>query len=86
MNAMLVDCFYHDGRGRRSRRSTIYNLKSFIVATDYFNTDVSHRRGNLKHLLFLRPQVFMFDTEEKLRTKDWARSGKVVWVKPLLFA
>jgi hypothetical protein len=35
-----------------------------LAAIDYFNPDDSHAPENLKHLLFVRPQVFKFTPEE----------------------
>lgn len=35
-----------------------------LASVDYFNPDDEHTPGNLKHLVFIKPQVFMFTPEE----------------------
>lgn len=48
-----------------------------IEAVEYFNPDDSQTQENLKHIFFVRPQVFMFTPEEvyshSTTAVDWSR-------------
>jgi hypothetical protein len=61
---ILRESFYHDGRGPELKRVHYIGEGVILKAIDYFNPDDEYTPQNLKHLLFLRPQVFMFTPEE----------------------
>jgi len=52
--------FIRDGRGPELKRVHYRSNGSLLVATDYLNPD----EEELRHLLFIKPQVFMFTPEE----------------------
>jgi hypothetical protein len=63
---ILKESFYHDGRGPELKQVHYANNGVILKAINYFNPDDEYTPENLKHLLFLRPQVFMFTPEEVL--------------------
>lgn len=64
INPILRGYFYHDGRGPELQKVHYVGKGAVLKAIDYFNPDYDGTPENLKHLLFLRPQVFMFTPEE----------------------
>jgi hypothetical protein len=61
---VLREFFYHDGRGPELQKVHYRQSGKVIAAIDYFNPDDVYSPDNLKHLVFIRPQVFMFTPEE----------------------
>lgn len=61
---ILKESFYHDGRGPELQTVHFAYRGKTLVAIDYFNPDDEHSPDNLKHLVFIRSQVFMFTPEE----------------------
>lgn len=62
--SILKEFFYHEGRGPELQQ-VHFDLKGrMLKAIDYFNPDDVFTTENLKHLVFIRPQVFMFTPEE----------------------
>jgi len=70
---ILRDFFYHNGRGPELQKVHYRGRGSVLKAVDYFSPDDEYVAENLKHLLFLRPQVFMFTPEE---VYDYGRGVK----------
>lgn len=64
MRPILQDHFYHDGRGPVLMKVHSRGAGRIIVAVDYFLDDDPYTPENLRHLLFVKPQVFMFTPEE----------------------
>jgi len=61
---ILRESFYHDGRGAELQKVHYAGQGVVLKAIDYFNSDDEHQPESLRHLLFLRTQVFMFTPEE----------------------
>jgi hypothetical protein len=61
---ILVNQFHHEGRGPELQKVHYGGRGNILVAIDYFNPEDEYTPSNLKHLLFLRSQVFMFTPEE----------------------
>ncbi len=64
MKPILKESFYHDGRGPELQKAHYSLNGKLIKAIDYFNPDDEYSPENLKHLLFVKTQVFMFTPEE----------------------
>ena len=64
MRPVLLDHFYHDGRGPTLMKVHYSGSGKAIVAADYLLADEPYTPENLRHLLFVKPQVFMFTPEE----------------------
>lgn len=64
MRPVLLDHFYHDGRGPTLMKVHYSGSGKAIVAADYLFADEPYTPENLRHLLFVKPQVFMFTPEE----------------------
>lgn len=87
--------FYHDGRGPELQRVHYGRHGEVIKAIDYCNPDDVYEPGNLKHLLFIKPQIFMFIPEEVYsylnEELDWSKHrragivclGKSPWLHSL---
>lgn len=76
--SILKEFFYHEGRGPELQQ-VHFDLKGrMLKAIDYFNPDDVFTTENLKHLVFIRPQVFMFTPEEVYNyastSVDWGAS------------
>lgn len=80
----LKEFFYHDGRGPELQKVHFSYRGQILAAIDYFNPDDEYSAENLKHLVFLRPQVFMFTPEEvynySLTSVDWGKVDKASMV------
>lgn len=62
---ILQESFYGEGRGPELNRvHFIGSARRILRAIDYFNADDEFSNRNLWHLVFVRPQVFMFTPEE----------------------
>jgi hypothetical protein len=61
---VLREWFHHDGRGPGLQKVHYSGRGATIEAIDYFNPNDEYTPENLKHLAFIRPQVFMFTPEE----------------------
>jgi hypothetical protein len=65
MRVVLKNEFFHDGRGPELQRAHYSKTGSLLLAVDYVNAPLNARPyGALRHLLFVKPQVFMFTPEE----------------------
>lgn len=73
---ILRECFYHDGRGPELQQVHYQGCGAVLQAIDYFNPDDEYIPETLKHLLFLRPQVFMFTLEEVYDYETGIRWGE----------
>jgi hypothetical protein len=62
--SIISESFYHDGCGPELKQVHYIGQGAILRAIDYFNPDEEYAPENLKHLLFLRAQVFMFTPEE----------------------
>jgi hypothetical protein len=90
---ILRQDFYHDGRGPELQKVHYAGRGQVISAVDYFNPDDVYAAENLKHLIFIRPQVFMFTPEEVYSHRrdkvDWSKFdragivclGKSAWLR-----
>lgn len=61
---ILKEFFYHEGRGPELQQVHFGLQGRVLKAIDYFNPDDVFAPESLKHLVFIRPQVFMFTPEE----------------------
>ena len=61
---ILQQVCYHDGRGPELQAVRYANQGRSIQAVEYFNPDDVSTPQNIKHLHFIKPQVFMFTPEE----------------------
>ncbi|NIT60696.1 MAG: hypothetical protein GWN00_32180, partial [Aliifodinibius sp.] len=72
---ILRNEFYHDGRGPELIKVHYSANGSSIIVLDYYNPDVAYNEKYLRHLKFIKPQVFMFTPEEvqnySARGNDW---------------
>ena len=64
MQPVFETLFYHDGRGPTLRKVHYKFDGQIIAAVDFQNPDDDGTSGTLKHIAFIRPQVFMFTPEE----------------------
>jgi hypothetical protein len=83
LKPILRESFYHDGRGPELQKVHYAGNGIVLKAIDYFNPDDEHKTETLKHLLFLRPQVFMFTPEEVYDYRsamNWAEYGNAAIV------
>lgn len=80
----LKEFFYHDGRGPELQKVYFSYRGQILAAIDYFNPDDKYSSESLKHLVFLRPQVFMFTPEEvynyTLTPVHWGKVDKASMV------
>lgn len=60
---ILRESFYHEGRGPELQKIH-YVENKVLKAIDYFNPDDEFTSENLKHLYFIKAQVFMFTPHE----------------------
>ena len=72
---ILQDVCYHDGRGPELQavHYAVHGRK--IRAIEYFNPDDVYSPENIKHLRFIKPQVFMFTPEEVYRPQSEENYG-----------
>lgn len=73
--------FYHDGRGPELLKVHYGQDGLPLLAIDFVNSDYEEcDNKNIKHILFVKPQVFMFTPEEVFNYAafpiDWAKYGK----------
>lgn len=61
---ILRESFFHAGRGPELIQVHYVGNGKVLKAIDYFNPDDEYTDENRKHLLFTKPQVFMFTPEE----------------------
>ena len=60
-----VEHFYHDGRGPELQRVRWASPGNHVLrAIEYFCPDDVYEEAHLRHVHFVRPQVFMFTPEE----------------------
>jgi hypothetical protein len=65
MRVVLKNEFFHDGRGPELRHAHYSATGSSLLAVEYVNPPLGGRPyGEVRHLLFVKPQVFMFTPEE----------------------
>ncbi len=64
MKPIFIDQFYHDGRGPELQKLHYEFDGRVIVAADYYLADQSYTPENLRHIRFIKPQVFMLTPEE----------------------
>lgn len=60
---ILRESFYHEERGPELQKVHYFG-SNVLKAVDYFNPDDEFTPKNLKHLYFLKAQVFMFTPHE----------------------
>ena len=81
---VLREEFHHDGRGPELQRVHYCDRGATIQAIDYFNPEDVYEPVYLKHLLFTKPQVFMFTPEEVANCQksqvDWSKVGNAAIV------
>lgn len=65
MKAILIEKFYHDGRGPELQKAYYNDSGTKLIAIDFFNPDDEYFEENLKHVLFINPQAFMITPEEE---------------------
>jgi hypothetical protein len=77
-----ANLFYHDGRGPTLQMVHYDGTGAHLHAIEFLNPDAAEK--DLKHLLFIKPQVFMFTPEEvenyETAVIDWSRTGKAAMV------
>jgi hypothetical protein len=61
---ILKEFFHGEGRGPELQQVHFGLRGRFLKAIDYFNPDDEFSPENLKHLVFIGPQVFVFTPEE----------------------
>lgn len=64
INQILRESFYHEGRGPELQKVYYVGNGTILKAIDYFNPDDEFIPDRMKHLLFEKPQIFMFTPEE----------------------
>ena len=64
INPILRESFYHEGRGPELQQVHYVGNGTILKAVDYFNPDDEFVPDKMKHLLFRKPQIFMFTPEE----------------------
>jgi len=74
---VLREWFRNDGRRPESQEVHYSGRGVVIRAIDYFSPEDEYTPENLKHLVFIRPQVFMFTPEEVYNplavNVDWSK-------------
>lgn len=58
------EAFYHDGRGPELQGFHVSRRGARLRAIEYYLPDEVYEPGNLRHLVFAKPQVFMVTHEE----------------------
>jgi len=82
MKPIHANLFYHDGRGPILKMVHYNGSGACLRAIDFINPDEFEK--DVKHLVFIKSQVFMFTPEEvenyASSVVDWSKTGKAAMV------